>query len=59
MIHTHAHKMEYCSATKRMKCCHFQKPGCTWRELCSVKQLRERQILYDITSMWNLKTITN
>ena len=29
--------------------------GWTWRALCLVKYVRERQILYDITYMRNLK----
>ena len=28
----------------------------TWMVLCFVKEVRERQILYNFTYMWNLKT---
>ena len=39
---------------KRMKFCHLQQHGWTWRVLYLTKKVRERQILYVITCMWNL-----
>ena len=33
----------------------YNKHGGIWRALCWVKPVRQRQILYDITYMWNLK----
>ena len=36
------------------KSCHLQQHGWIWRALCSVKEVKERQILCDITYMWNL-----
>ena len=47
----------YIKKEKRMKFCHLQQHGWTWRVLCYVKQVR--QILYDIIYMWNLKITTN
>ena len=52
--------MEYYSAIKRMKCCHLQQHDgprdyhAEWN-----KSDRERQTLYDITYMWNLKNNIN
>ena len=41
---------------RRQFCC-LQQHGCTWRTVCWVKGARgERQILHDLTSVWNLKT---
>ena len=31
---TYTYTMEYCSAIKRMKFCHLQHHGWTWRALC-------------------------
>ena len=42
-----------------MKYRHLQQHGWTYRKLYLVKSDRERQILYDITYMWNLKNNTN
>ena len=52
--------IQYYSAIKKMKYCHLQQCGWTWRLLCSVKFKldRKRQILYDITTC-NLKNHTN
>jgi len=39
---------------------HLQQHGWVWKPLCSVEWVRWlRQILYDITYMWNLKKTTN
>ena len=37
----------------RMKFCHLWQHGLTLRALCQVKQTRQRQIPYDLTSMWD------
>ena len=48
--------MEYYSDTKKkMKYCHLQLHGWTQRILYLVKSDRERQMLYGINYMWNLK----
>ena len=47
--------MEYYSAIKRIKFCPLQHHRWTLALLWLVKLVRERQILYDITYMWNLK----
>ena len=44
---------------KRTIFCHLQQHGRIWRILCLVKSVRERQILYDLTYMWNLKNNTD
>ena len=46
--------MEYYSSVKRRKSCHCDNNGWTLRAKSS-KPDRERQILYDLTYMWNLK----
>ena len=52
------HIMEYYSAAKkRMKFCHSQQHRSTWRVFSLVN--RERQVLYVITYMWNVKYETN
>ena len=52
--------MEYYSAIKKNEILPF---AATWMDLegimLSEKSDRERQILYDITYMWNLKNTTN
>ena len=53
--------MEYYSAIKKNEIMPF---AATWMNLenimlTEVKSDRERQILYDITHMWNLKNNTN
>ena len=45
------------SHKKRKKYCHLQQHG--WRIPYKVKKVRQRQILYDITYMWNLENNTN
>jgi len=40
-------ELEYYLAIKKF--CHLQQHGWTWRALCQVKEVRERQILYGIT----------
>ena len=47
--------MEYYSAIKKNEILHVQQHGWTWRALCLETEVRERQILYVITYMWNLK----
>ena len=52
--------MEYYLAKERMKFCHLQLHGWKLGVLCLVKMSdRERQILYVIIYMWNLKNKTN
>ena len=52
--------VEYYSAIKRIKCYYLQPHGCTLEAIMlSEMSDRERQILYDITYMWNLKNKTN
>lgn len=47
--------MDYYSENK-MKSCHLQHRGQTLRVLCEQRKAGgERKILYDFTSMWNLK----
>ena len=50
----HIHNRTLLSHEKRMKQCHLQQRGWTYRLSYEVKQDKERQI-YDITSRWNLK----
>ena len=54
--HTHTHKEEYYSATKKNENFPF---ATTWMDsediMLSETSDTERQILYDITYMWNLK----
>ena len=55
----YVYTMEYYSAIKKTKIMPF---AATWMDLeiiILVKSERERQIPYDITSMWNLKFDTN
>ena len=57
----HIYIMKYYSAIKKNEIMPF---AATWRDLefiilSEVKLERERQILYDITYMWNLKYGTN
>ena len=50
--------MEYYSAIKKNEMLAFT---ATWMDLKSImlnKSYRERQILYDITYMWNIKNTT-
>ena len=51
--------MEYYSAIKRMKFCHLQKHGSREYNAKQNKPVRERQIPYDFTYMWNLRNKTN
>ena len=53
-MHTCTHIMEYYSATKRKFLWHHE-----WNltALHYVKKIRERQVLYNFTCMWNLKKI--
>ena len=44
---------------KRTIFCSLQQHGRIWRTLYSVKSVRERQILYDLTYMRNLKNNTD
>ena len=53
------HTEYYSVIKKRMKFCHSQQHRWTWRALCQVTQVRERQILYDITYVWNSKNKAN
>ena len=52
------YKMEYCSAIKRNK---ITPSAAIWTELKMIisRSKSERQPLYDITYMWNLKYDTN
>ena len=52
--------MEYYSAIKRMKSCHLQQ-HMEWCRGIMISEMSEsiRQILYDLTYMWNLKTSKN
>ena len=58
--HTHTHTMEYYSAIKKNEILPFTT---TWMNLegtiLSEISQRERQILYDITFLWNLNNKTN
>ena len=59
--HTHTHTVEYYSAIKKNEIMPF---AATWMQLEIYhikwsKSERERQMLYDITYMWNLKYDTN
>ena len=54
---TCAHTMEFCSAIKKSDIVPF-----TARDLEGIilsEKIRERQMLFDITYMWNLKSTTN
>ena len=58
-VYTHIHTMEYYSTIKRNEIMPFV---ATWMglEIIILSEVRERQILYDITYKWNLKKkITN
>ena len=46
--------MKYYSAIERIKICHLQQCGWTWRVLSEISQT-ERKILYVIPYTWNLK----
>ena len=48
--------MEYCSAIKKNEILPFT---ATWIDLENIILSEVRQILYDITYMWNLKNNTN
>ena len=52
------YKMEYFSAIKKNEIMSF---AVTWMdlEMITLNEVRERQISYDITYMWNLKYDTN
>ena len=52
--HTHTHTMEYYSAIKKNETMPF---AATWMdlEIIILREVREKQILYGITYMWNLK----
>ena len=52
--HTHTHKMEYYLAIKKNEILPF---ATKWMDLESImlSEISQRQILYDITYMWNLK----
>ena len=39
--------------------CPLRQQGQTWTLLYRVKQVRERQVPYDVTYMWNLKYDTS
>ena len=56
--HTHTHTMEYYLAIKKNEIMSF---AATWMALENtvLSEIRERQILYDITYMWNVKNNTN
>ena len=56
--HTHIHTMEYYSVVKKNKIMPF---AATQMDLESLmlNAVRERQISYDITYMWNLKYDTH
>ena len=56
--HTHTHTLEYYSAIKKNNILSF---AAAWMDLESImlSEIRERQILYDITHLWNLKNTTN
>ena len=59
-FYVYTYTMEYYSAIKRMKFCHFRNmDGLGGHYTKWNKSGRERQILYDITYMWNLKYDTN
>ena len=56
----HIYAMEYYSAIKRMKFCHLQQCGWTYRILFLVKYVRQRKtntVCYHLT--WNLRNKTN
>ena len=55
-IYVYTHTMEYYSVIKKKEILPF---ATTWKVLWLVKSDRERQILYIITHMWNLKNKTN
>ena len=57
--HTHTHTMEHYWAIKEMKFCHFQQDGLGCHHAKWNKSDRERQVLYDITYIWNQKNTTN
>ena len=58
--HTHTHTVEYYSAIKKNEILPY---AAAWMDLEGIMLSeisdRERQILYDITYMWNLKNTTN
>ena len=59
VIHTHTHTMGYYSDIKKNEIMPF---AATWVDLEIIilsKQDRQRQVLYDITYMWNLNYNTN
>ena len=57
--HTHTHtKWNTPRPQKDTQFCHLQQHGWTWRPLCQMKLVIERQILYDISYIWNLKNAT-
>ena len=56
--HTHTHTMEYYSAIKKNEILPF---ATMWMELEGImlSKIRERQISYDLTHMWNLRHKTD
>ena len=58
--HTHIHRMEYYSAIKKEKMLPFEKTLMDLEDilLCEIS-VTERQMLYAIAYMWNLKDKTN
>ena len=53
----HTHTLDYYSAIRKgMKFSHLEQHG---RLLCCVKEVRQRQILCNITYLWSLKITTN
>ena len=57
--HTHIHTMEYSVIKKNEILLFAAKVGLGGHYAKWNKSDRERQILYDITYMWNLKNTTN
>ena len=53
--HTHTHTMEYYSVITKNEILHFQQLWWTWTYYAKWNRLEKKQILYNITYMWNLK----
>ena len=57
--HTHTHTEEYYAATEMMRSCYFNNmDGARKINAKQNKSIRERQIPYDLTHMWNLRSKT-
>ena len=57
-VYMHAHTQQYYSAIEKNEVSPF---GRTWMDLEGImlSEIRERQMLYDFTHMWNLRNKTN